>query len=289
MSATAEIREPEVPISTLPLPIDRRPPPFSIELAKPLFGDSLLELHELKRERRIWTTFTSLVLQCGLIGVLILIPLWFTDALPTAQLVTFLVAPPPPPPPPPPATESIARVVKQVQSDLMSSGQLRTPTRVPARVAMIREEDAPPPLAVESGGVVGGVPGGIPGGSVGGVIGGIISATSNISAAPKLALPAPPKRIRISQGVTTGLLVRKVEPFYPDIAKNAHVQGQVILKAIINKEGHIQDLQLISGHVLLAPAALNAVKQWLYKPFLLNGDPVEVETTVTVTFQLQST
>ena len=258
-------------------------------MTKPLFGDSLLELHELKRERRLWTTASSFLLQCCLLGVLIVIPLWFTDALPTAQLVTFLVAPPPPPPPAPPAAQALARVVKAVESDLMSSGQLRTPTRVPTKVAMIREDDAPPPLAIESGGVVGGVPGGIPGGSVGGVIGGIISAVSNLSAEPKLALPVAPKRVRVSQGVTTGLLIRKIEPFYPIIARNAHVQGQVVLKAIITKDGHIQDLQLISGHVLLAPAAVDAVKQWIYKPFLLNGEPVEVETTVTVTFQLQST
>lgn len=285
MSATAEVRETEGQVSTLPIPIDQALPRLPIE-TRPLFGDSLLELHRLKGERRFWTTAASVLLQSFLLGVLILIPLWFTDALPTAQLVTLLVAPPPPPPPPPPAAETIARVVKQVQTDLMSSGQLRTPTRVPAKVAMIKEEEAPPPIQT-GGGVVGGVPGGIPGGSVGGVIGGIISATTRTDMVPKLAI-ATPKRVRVSQGVTTGLLIRKVEPFYPVIARNAHVQGQVILKAIINKEGHIQDLQLVSGHVLLAPSAIDAVKQWLYKPFLLNGEPVEVETTVTVTFQLQS-
>ncbi len=285
MSATAEVRETEGQVSTLPIPTDQALPRLPIE-TRPLFGDSLLELHQLKRQRRFWTTAASVVLQCFLLGVLILIPLWFTDALPTAQLVTLLVAPPPPPPPPPPAAETIARVVKQVQTDLMSSGQLRTPTRVPAKVAMIKEEEAPPPIQT-GGGVVGGVPGGIPGGSVGGVIGGIISATTRTDMVPKLAI-ATPKRVRVSQGVTTGLLIRKIEPFYPVIARNAHVQGQVILKAIINKEGHIQDLQLVSGHVLLAPSAIDAVKQWLYKPFLLNGEPVEVETTVTVTFQLQS-
>ena len=287
MSATTEIREIEAATTTA-LPVVRREPPLTFE-THPLFGDCLLELHEVKRERRFWTTLTSLLLQCGLLGILIIVPLWYTDALPTAQLVTFLVAPPPPPPPAPPAAQTMARVIKQVESDLMSSGQLRTPTRVPTKVAMIKEEDAPPPLPVGTGGVVGGVPGGIPGGSVGGVIGGIISAASNISAVPKLALPVVPKRVRISQGVTTGQLTHKVEPFYPMIARNAHVEGQVILKAIINKEGRIQDLQLISGHVLLAPAAVDAVRQWLYKPFLLNGEPVEVETTVTVTFQLQHT
>ncbi len=288
MSATAEIREPEIYTPTAPLPIARRLPPFTWDETKPLFGDSLLELHQVKKQRRIWTTITSLFLQFGLIGVLIIVPLWFTDALPTQQLVTFLVAPPPPPPPPPPAAQAVARVVKHIQSDLMSSGQLRTPTRVPAKVAMIREEEAPPPLPLSEGGVVGGVPGGIPGGQIGGVIGGIISSTAKTSMVPKRALPMPPKRVRVSQGVTNGLLIRKIEPSYPVIARNAHVGGQVILTALIDKQGHIQNLQLVSGHVLLAPAAIDAVKRWVYKPFLLNGEPVEVETTVTVTFQLQS-
>jgi protein TonB len=153
---------------------------------------------------------------------------------------------------------------------------------------MIREDDAPPPMPMGGGGVIGGVPGGIPGGQIGGVIGGIISATNNTSAVPKLALPVAPKRIRVSQGVTSGQLIRKVDPKYPTMARDAHVQGQVVLKAIINKNGQIQDLQLLSGHVLLAPAAVDAVRQWLYRPFLLNGEPVEVETTVTVTFQLAS-
>jgi protein TonB len=287
MSATAELHEPGVEVIASPPPMEKVLPPPSIEWTHPLFGDSLLELHEIKRKRRIWTTASSLLLQCGLLGILILIPLWFTDALPTAQLVTFLVAPPPPPPPPPAAAPAIARVVKQVESDVMSTGQLRTPTRVPNKVAMIREDDAPPPMPVESGGVIGGVPGGIPGGTVGGVIGGIISNTANIAAVPKLALPAAPKRIRISQGVTTGLLMKKIEPTYPVIARNAHVEGQVVLKAIIDKQGHIQNLQLIDGHVLLARAAIDAVSQWIYRPFLLNGEPVEVETTVTVTFVLQ--
>ncbi len=286
MTATAEAPEREIHTATAPPPIPRQLVRFSGDTSKPLFGDSLLELHQVKKQRRIWTTITSLVLQSCLLGVLILIPLWFTDALPTQQLVTFLVAPAPPPPPP--VSQAVARVVKRIQSNLMSSGQLRAPTRVPAKVAMIRGEGVPPPMPLGGGGVAGGVPGGIPGGQLDGVIGGIISSTPNTAVVPKLALPTPPKRVRISQGVTSGLLIRKIEPSYPVIARSARIQGQVILKAIIDKEGNIRNLQMVSGHVLLAPAAIDAVKRWVYKPFLLNGEPVEVETTVTVTFQLQS-
>ena len=136
---------------------------------KPLFQDVLLESSGGQRKRRTWATFLSFLLEAALLGVLVLIPLWFTDVLPKQQLLTFLEAPPPPPPAAPAPTA--VRVVK-VTSDV-SNGQLRTPGRIPAKVQLIKEDDAPPPEAI-SGGVVGGVPGGIPGGQLGGVIGGII-------------------------------------------------------------------------------------------------------------------
>lgn len=149
---------------------------------------------------------------------------------------------------------------------------------------MIREEQPPP--AADSGGIIGGVPGGIPGGQLGGVIGGIIGSTSNLNVVPKGPTPEPVMRIRVSQGVSTGRLINKVEPVYPQLARGARVQGQVVLTAIISKDGTIQDLRVLSGHPLLVQAALDAVRQWRYKPYLLNGEPVEVETTVTVIFSL---
>jgi len=167
---------------------------------------------------------------------------------------------------------------------MLSSGQLRTPTKIPQKVQMIKEDEAPPPIAA-AGGVVGGVPGGVPGGQLGGVIGGIVSASSSIAAVPKLALP---QRIRISQGVTRGLLVHRVEPSYPPLARAARIQGEVVLSAVISINGDIQNLQLVSGHPMLVPAAITAVRQWRYKPYLLNGQPVEVETTITVIFSLTS-
>ena len=108
---------------------------------------------------------------------------------------------------------------------------------------------------------------------MGGVIGSIVSATP--MAMPKIATP---HRVRVSSGVTSGLLVRKVTPAYPPLARQARIQGQVRLQAQISKNGDIENLQLISGHPMLAPAAIEAVKQWKYKPYLLNGEPVEVET-----------
>jgi protein TonB len=178
------------------------------------------------------------------------------------------------------------KVVKVIQTDLLSSGALRTPTRIPTKIQMIKEEEAPPPMPA-GGGVVGGVAGGIPGGQMNGVIGGIVNSTSTLAAVPKF-VPVTPQRIRISQGVTKGLLVQRMEPTYPTLAKQARVQGEVVLSAVIDTNGQIQNLQLVSGHPMLVPAAIAAVKQWRYKPYLLNGQPVEVETTITVIFNLTS-
>jgi protein TonB len=253
-----------------------------------LFEVSLLDSSVAQRKRRTWSTLLSFVLQLFLIGLLLLLPLWFTDVLPKQQLLTLLEAPPPPPPPPPPAasTPSAAKVVKVTSN--IANGRLRTPSRIPSKVQMIKEDEAPPPVAT-TGGVVGGVPGGIPGGQLDGVIGGIISSSSSLAVVPRLSPPPPVvQRVRVSQGVTKGLLIYRVEPAYPPLAKQARIQGVVVLTAIIGKDGNIQNLQVVSGHPLLAPAAIEAVKQWRYKPFVLNGQPVEVETTVTVNFRVHS-
>jgi len=203
-----------------------------------------------------------------------LIPLLFTEALPKTQLMTFLVAPPPPPPPPPPP--AAVKIVKTIQTDIVN-GQLRTPTKIPKKVEIVKEEEAPPPM---NAGVVGGVPGGVPGGSMGGVMGSIIGGTP--TAVPKVAV----QRVRVSQGVTQGMVIHRVQPTYPPLARTARVQGAVQLAAVIGKDGAVQNLHVLSGHPLLTQAALDAVKQWRYKPYILNGEPVEVDTQITVNFTL---
>ncbi len=243
-----------------------------------MFEDSLLESGGKLRDKRGRWTFFAFGLEALALGVMLLLPLYFTEVLPNAQLVTFLIAPPPPPPPPPPAAAPV-HVQHVVQTDI-ADGRLRTPTRIPKKIQMIQEDTAPPPVSGIQG-VVGGIPGGTPGGTPGGVIGSIIASVPQ--SVPTLA---PPKVIRVSSGVSQGMLVHKVTPDYPPLARQARVQGVVILEAVIAADGTIENLRVVSGHPMLVGAAVQAVKQWRYKPYLLNGSPVEVDTTVQVNFNL---
>jgi protein TonB len=285
MSPVTDLHEPEVlqEVQKKGVP---RPEAVEATFVEPLspgfFSDVLLEADSATKHRRRWATTSSVIVQSLILGVLLIVPLMFTEALPKQQLLTFLIAPPPPPPPPPPAAAAPVKIVRQIQTDLLD-GHLRAPSRIPQRVQMIKEEEAPPPM-VSGTGVVGGVPGGIPGGQLGGVIGGIISSANNASV-PKLAAPEPPKRIRISQGVTRGMRIFSPQPAYPKIAQAARVSGDVVLTAIISRQGEIEHLTVLSGHPLLVSAAIQAVEQWRYRPFLLNDQPIEVETTITVSFK----
>lgn len=229
------------------------------------------------RARNPWTVLLSAILQIALVIVMVLVPLIYTEALPKQQLLTFLVAPPPPPPPPPPPAPAVKAVVRPVR--LMEAGKLTAPKAIPKTVQMIKEEELSPEGA---GGVVGGVPGGVPGGSPGGVIGGIISSTA-MPPPPKIEAP---KRIRVGGQVQAAKIIDQVRPIYPPLAKQARIQGVVRLEAIISKQGQIENLRVMSGHPLLIQAALDAVRLWRYQPTLLNGEPVEVVTTIDVVFTL---
>jgi len=237
-----------------------------------MFEDSLMEFGGRIKTNQKWTGLISTIVQLGLVGFLVLLPLIFTEALPKGQLTTWLVAPPPPPPPPPPAAPQIQHV--QRVSEIVD-GSLRAPTKIPKQVKMVTEEEAPAPT-----GVAGGVVGGVPGGSSGGVIGGIIG-----SAAPPPKV-ATPQKLRISTGVAEGLKIHDVQPTYPQMARIAHIQGDVTLQATISKTGAIENLRAVNGHPILIQAALDAVRQWKYKPYILNGEPVEVETTIQVKFHM---
>ena len=237
-----------------------------------MFEDSLMESGGRIKTNQKWTGLISTLVQLGLVGFLVLLPLIFTEALPKGQLTTWLVAPPPPPPPPPPAAPQIQHVQKVSE---IVDGALRTPSKIPKKIQMIKEEEAP-----ANSGVTGGVVGGVPGGSANGVIGGIIG-----SAAPPPKV-ATPQKLRVSSGVAEGLKVHDVTPTYPQMARIAHIQGDVLLQATISKTGVIENLHAVQGHPILIQAAMDAVKQWKYKPYILNGEPVEVETTIKVQFHM---
>jgi protein TonB len=225
------------------------------------------------------------ILEFIIIGVMVLVPLIYTEALPKAQLMTFLAAPPPPPPPPPPpaAAAPAPRIIHRVSvEDVM-----RAPTVIPKTIAQVKDEPEPPPNA--GVGVVGGVPGGVPGGQMGGVLGGVIGGIVSNATPPPPPPPPKPKtvtKIRVGGQVESAKLIFQPKPEYPPLAKMARIQGTVRLDATISKDGTIMDLKVISGHPLLVKAAMDAVQRWRYQPTLLNGDSVEVATEIDVNFTL---
>ena len=246
-----------------------------------MFEQSLLPSGKTQRP---WTTALAVLIEAVIVGVLVLLPLLYVQAIPVPQLTSMLtlpLPPPPPPPPPPPAAQKIVTPRK------FNPEQLVAPRTIPQQVAQLNE--APPALAE---GAIGGVPGGIPGGVPGGVVGGVLDSIPALAPppppAPKPDAPAPPQRIHMGGEVVAARIVHEVDPQYPRLAHEARISGVVRLKAVIDKKGHIEDLALISGHPLLVPAAMNAVKQWTYKPTYLNGNPVEVDTEIDVTFALSS-
>jgi len=240
-----------------------------------MFDEMVVSSPNPKKTNKPWTVILSMLFQTAFLAVLILIPLIYTEALPKTMMATLLVAPPPPPPPPPPPIAQIVHVKPQVH--LMDAGKLVTPKVIPKDIKIIKE-DAPDMSAGMTGGVVGGVAGGQMGGVIGGVIGGV-------GAAPP---PPKPTQTRIRQGgnVTAAKLMNKVQPQYPPLARQTRISGTVRLHAIIGKNGQVEQLEVMSGHPLLVQAALDAVRQWKYQPTQLNGEPVEVDTTIDVIFSL---
>jgi protein TonB len=166
--------------------------------------------------------------------------------------------------------------VQHVVSEVLNN-QLTAPTKIPKDIKMVKEEAAPP-----SAGVAGmeGMAGGTPGGVMGGILGGMGTGPAPVV---KKAQTGP---IKVSAGVVSGLKIAGMEPQYPAIAKAARIQGTVVLQATISKQGTIQGLRVVSGPPMLQSAALEAVKSWRYKPYLLNNEPVEVETQINVIFSM---
>lgn len=242
-----------------------------------MFAESLIETSSAQRTRRSWTTATSFGLQAVVMAVLITIPLLRTVGLPPGRLLPTPISwGAPPPPAQPPHREHLPT---PNQSN-MSGTILLAPHSIPPTVAKIDETALPPQVNYTGqGGVVGSTGPGSPDG---------IWKSVGEAVRPALAPPARPTIVRPFKSSTLlqGSLTRRVDPVYPQLARTAHVQGGVVLEAVIGKDGAMQNLQLISGHPLLVQAAIAAVSQWRYRPYILNGEAIEVETRITVNFVL---
>ncbi len=232
------------------------------------------------RKRSPWAAPGALAFQLLILSALIIIPLYHTDVLPKPQVLTMLYAPPPPPPPPPAATR-----VNTVSPHVPRPVSIPDPKTISAPTPH-REQ---PVEAADAGGVPGGVPGGVVGGVVGGVPGGVLGGVLGApSSAPTLAsmTSAAPRKVHVAPQLAEGNLIHDVTPEYPPEAGRNRIEGAVLLLAVIGKDGSVRDLQVQSGLPLLAQAAIAAVRQWRYRPYLLNGQPVEVETQIVVNFTL---
>ncbi len=250
-----------------------------------LFADSLLEMSETRPGRRTLDFATSLAVHLLLIATFILIPLYYTEAIDLGQFTqTFLVAPPPPPPPPPPAAPSVLKVRSPMKRVFMSGGKLLAPTAIPAKIAMLKEDELPPDVDL---GVAGGVPGGVPGGQAGGVIGGIISSAPRTYVPIAPGAPTPRAPLRVGGRVMPPKQIFAPEPIYPPLAKQAKIQGEVVIDAVIDTQGNVVQMQVVSGHPLLIPAATETLRKWRYQPTYLNDEPISVQLYVTIHFRLQ--
>jgi len=241
-----------------------------------MFEESLVESTGLIRNRNRWPTVISIATQATLAAVLISIPMLHPEILSLhAPSLAFIAPPPRPAPPPPPPT----RVV--VTTSTTSSAP-----SAPAAPPMSNQRLIP---TIEAAGEIPNLnPTNITmnPGSTGNPFGSTVPYTgTSISVAPTTATK-PGKLLSVSSGVTTGHLITPIQPVYPRIAVAARMEGTVIIQAIISKSGQIESAHVLTGPAMLQSAALEAVRSAHYHPFLLNGDPTEVETTISINFRL---
>lgn len=235
-----------------------------------MFEDSLVESVGRIRTRSRRYAVGTMFLETALVATLALIPYLYPDTLPRRYLDMRLVAPPPPAAP--------AVVEQRTTSAAMAPAQMlvttiTAPGRIPTHIAMVA--DQPPAV---------GIPGNV---NIGQGSGPLNMPWAGPTTAPPLAQrvrPAGP--LRISAGVAKGQLMVPIQPEYPAIALATRTQGTVVVAATISTEGRIENLRVVSGPPLLVNAAVEAIRQARYRPFLLNGEPVEVETTINVEFTL---
>lgn len=229
-----------------------------------MFEDSLIESANRIKSRSKYWSLATFALNVAVLLAVIIWPLLHPAALPTQVMAPLMVAPPPPPTPP----HAAPAPKVQVTSEML----VNEPSRIPRTTKLVSVIPSPAEEVIK----------GIEGGPecVGNVFDGI-GPGPDVSVKQTSSKPLP-----ISSGVMAGYLLTTTMPQYPPIPRAARIQGTVILQATISKMGLIQNIQVISGLPMLRQAAIDTVRTWRYRPYLLNGEPIEVETTINVVFNL---
>ena len=239
-----------------------------------IFRESLIASGKSPR-RNPWATAGALGFQLLVLLTLVVAPLFRTIPLPKRETLTMLYLQPPP-----------AAGGNPTKFQAPEPVSTYTPTITGITAPVHKTQEAPPPPVGTTDGMVGGVPGGVVGGLSGGVFSEMLNSAPSVSLLAKSPVPTPVKRMRIASKVAEANLIHDVAPQYPPEAGRARIEGTVVLMALIGKDGSVQDVRVESGLPLLAQAAIDAVKQWRYRPYLLNGEPIEVDSRITINFTL---
>jgi periplasmic protein TonB len=243
----------------------------------PIFSSSLLEVSWTQRLRRSFTTLSSFGLQVVILCGLLLIPLLKTIVMPEVRMVS--------------APISLGRRDVPRMGDTTRTGSSpRTtsapiipfvqPGHIPHDIPVGDEQSSLPPATTTA------CPGCTGLGARDGLPNIFVSGSDNVLPPPPPKPAARPSRPFRTSHMLEGNLIHQVQPIYPPLARTARIQGSVVLSAVIAKDGTIKNLRVLSGHPMLVAAAIDAVRRWRYRPYILNDEPIEVETQITVNFSL---
>jgi len=228
-----------------------------------------------KLRRNPWAGTGALALQFLLLAAVVVIPLYRTIPLPKRETLTMLYLQPPP-----------AAGGNATKLRAPTPPSTYTPTSNSIAPPVQKTQQASPPPVGTTGGVVGGVPGGMVGEVPGGVSSEMLNSAPSVPVLAKS--PMPVKRMRIASRVAEANLIHDVAPQYPSEAGRARIEGIVVLMAVIGTDGTVEDVRVESGLPILAQAAIDAVRQWRYKPYMIDGEPVEVDSRITINFTLSA-
>lgn len=238
-----------------------------------MFSESLVESTPLLRSRSRLPALISVTAQIALVAVIIAVPMFHPEILPTGTNKLSTLAPPPNPVPPPPPARPRVVPTTSTSSPTAPSTPSHAATAMRALLTLAGTPVDTPVLA--AGNIIGPANPALPTG--------LVPASPHVTVSPT---PKPAGLLNISSGVTAGLLLAPIRPDYPIIARTTRTEGTVVIQAIIARDGRIESAHVLSGPPLLQAAALDAVRSARYHPYLLNGQPTEVETTISIIFHL---
>jgi protein TonB len=253
--------------------------------------DQLPETNPNPKRSRRKAMLAAACIQLVFVSTLILIQMLMPEKLGPLQLISTIYMAPPPPPAPPAAPvkavrEPLPKKTRQAEAivpeippkPIVTPPVVSTPAPVP-------EPTPIPEPATSNSGVAGGLPGGVPGGQPGGAVGGVPEGV--VDGNGNMPVPAAPKEpVRVGGNVREPKIVDLVQPQYPSDARKAHIEGVVVLEAVVTETGRVEKVKVISGPQQLVAAAIDAVRKWRYEPTVLNGQPVPVILTARINFAL---